>query len=239
MVGTIFLGAVLKGAIGMGLPLIATPTIAVATDVPTSIAIVAIPIVLSNMFQVVQFRRTYVGAVYLPLFLTAAGLGAWFGTGVLVSAPVELLQIALGVAVLIYLAAQAVTRPLMIAPPLVLPLAAPFGFATGVLQGSLGVSSPVSVTYLQAIRLGREAFVGAISSIFLATAVVQMVRLVLNGTLDAERATLGGIGVLPIALGMALGNRLGRRVSPETFRRLVYAMLFAIACVLIADGLSG
>ncbi|WP_420393517.1 sulfite exporter TauE/SafE family protein [Acuticoccus sp.] len=235
---TIFLGSVMKGAIGMGLPLLAIPLLTIALDVPTAIAIVAVPIIVTNTLQVAQFRRALLAQRYMLPFLVAGAVGTFIGTQVLVSAPVELLQVALGVAVLVYLASQ------LALPALTLPLsrasffAGPFGFVTGLLQGAVGISSPVSVTFLQSLRVDREGFVSAISAVFLLFSMVQVSVLIADGTLTLERAGIGALTLLAVAAGMPLGDRLGRRLSADIFRRVIFVALAGIAVLLIANGLG-
>src|SRR3546814_7645556 len=47
-------------------------------------------------------------------------------------------------------------------------LAAPAGFAGGLLQGAAGISAPISITFLNAMRIDRAAFIATISVFFVA-----------------------------------------------------------------------
>ena len=53
VLSTIFIGSVMKGAIGIGLPLLATPVLSMHLGVPAAIAIVSVPIVATNIGQVI------------------------------------------------------------------------------------------------------------------------------------------------------------------------------------------
>src|SRR5581483_4759156 len=52
--GALFLGGFTKGIAGLGLPMIAIPLLAFAVKLPTAVALLVIPTVVSNLFQAFQ-----------------------------------------------------------------------------------------------------------------------------------------------------------------------------------------
>ena len=233
---TVFLGSVIKGAVGMGVPLIATPILSMVVGVPNAVAIVTIPIFVTNFGQVLQFWSEIRQQRFLPVFLVAGVAGTVLGSAILVSVPMAWLELAVSLAVAAYLVLQLARPNLRIAPATSSRLAAPVGFVTGILQGSLGISSMASVTYLTLSGLTRSEFVGAISAIFLVFSLVQMTVLGIAGTLDLELASLGVISLAAVAVGMPIGNRLGRAMAPESFRILVLVVLVLAAVPLFVSG---
>ncbi|UOM33288.1 sulfite exporter TauE/SafE family protein [Acuticoccus sp. I52.16.1] len=238
VLSTIFVGSVMKGAIGIGLPLLATPVLSIYLGVPAAVAIVSIPIVATNARQVVKFRADVFRQRYLAAFLVAGGVGVVLGTTVLVSAPVALLQIGLGGAVLAYLAIQLLMPPLVITPAQSRVLGGPVGLLTGLLQGAVGISSVVSITFLQALRLERAAFVGSISSMFLMFSTIQIAALVVEGTMTREYAALGALSLLAAGAGMWLGDKFASRMTATLFRRVVFAMLGLLSAMLVIGGVA-
>ncbi len=238
VLSTIFVGSVMKGAIGIGLPLLATPVLSMYLGVPAAVSIVSIPIVATNFGQVVKFRRELPRQRYLAPFLAAGAVGVVVGTVVLVNAPVALLEIGLGGAVLTYLAIQTFLPPLVIPDRLSRTLGGPVGFLTGLLQGAVGISSVVSITFLQALKLERPAFVGSISAMFLMFSAIQIVALMVEGTMTLERAGLGILSLLAAAVGMAVGDRFASRMTVTIFRRAIFAMLAFLAAMLVANGIT-
>src|SRR5690606_4573999 len=49
-------GAIVKGATGMGLPLIAVPALAASFGVPHALAIMTVPILVTNIWQIWRYR---------------------------------------------------------------------------------------------------------------------------------------------------------------------------------------
>ena len=95
-------GALVKGATGMGLPLIALPVLTTAFGLQHAVGIMAITQVLTNGMQIWQFReaRREEAMGFLPWFLVAGGFGVVLGTFLLSNLPERILVFSLGVLLL-------------------------------------------------------------------------------------------------------------------------------------------
>ncbi|ABD56717.1 protein of unknown function DUF81 [Jannaschia sp. CCS1] len=228
----------MKGATGAGAPVVAVPMLAVAFDVPTAVAIFTIPNLLSNGWQSWQYRAHQVPAGFTRAFAMAGVAGAGIGTFVLVSVPSALLE---GVAALVICAyiAFRFARPgwqlnLSAAQRIVWPI----GTAAGVLQGAIGVSAPISVTFLSAMRLDRLQFVATIAIFFLSMSLIQIPMMAAFGLLTPHVALLGlGAFVLVVA-AMPVGGLLGRRLPPWAFDWLVLGLLAVVAIRLASSAVT-
>jgi hypothetical protein len=113
-----------------------------------------------------------------------------------------------------------------------------WGAAVGTLSGMMGgVSSlmgPLLITYLVALRLPRETFIGSISVIYLVGVLPLMGAMVSLDLLGVPEAILSGLALAPLFVGMALGKRLRSRVSEPAFRRLLLGFLTVVAVLLLA-----
>jgi uncharacterized membrane protein YfcA len=227
------LGGVLKGATGAGAPLLAVPILAMLYDVPLAVAIFTLPNLLSNTWQGWRFRAHQVGPALTWGFALAGALGAGVGSAMLVSLPSDLLLLGVAVAVFLYIAFRLARPDWGLGLAAATRLATPAGFAAGVLQGAVGVSAPVSITFLNAMRMERTAFIATISIFFVAMAVVQIPLLAAWGVLTPERALLGAAAILPLVAGMPFGALLARRFSKAFFDRLILVILALIAARLV------
>ncbi|ORE94623.1 glutamine amidotransferase [Stappia sp. 22II-S9-Z10] len=235
---TIFIGSVMKGAIGIGLPLLATPVLSIHLGVPAAIAIVAVPIVVTNIQQVVKFRAELPKQRYLVPYLIAGMVGVGAGTFVLAHAPVDVLQIGLGAAVLAYLGSRVLLPPFEVSMEESRRLGAPFGFLAGLMQGAVGISSVVSIAFLTALKLERPGFVGSISAMFLVLSAIQILALLVEGTMTWERFGLGVLSLVATVVGMPIGDRLASRLSMDGFRRIIFVMLALLAALLVVSGIG-
>ena len=227
------IGGVLKGATGAGAPLLAVPILAMLYDVPLAVAIFTLPNLMSNTWQGWRFRRHLLTPALTWGFALAGAAGAGVGSLMLVSLSSDLLLLVVAGAVFIYIAFRLLRPDWALGFGIAERLAAPAGFAGGLLQGAAGLSAPVSITFLHAIRMERAAFVATISIFFVAIAVVQIPLLAAWGVLTAERAVFSALALLPLIAGMPLGAWLARRMSKVFFDRLILAILAVIALRLV------
>ena len=64
------LGGLVKGTLGVGLPLLAVPLMSMVIPSPRAIGMVAVPVVLSNLWQMIDSRRIVQGWLrFWPLII--------------------------------------------------------------------------------------------------------------------------------------------------------------------------
>lgn len=229
------LGGVLKGATGAGAPVIAVPIIAMQYGVPMAVTVLMVPNLLSNIWQGWRFRAHQTSWRFVAVFSGAGAAGAVIGTWALASLPSETLLMLVGVVVLGYVAFRIASPDWRLAHALAQRIAAPVGVVAGALQGASGVSAPVSLGFLNAMRLPRPQFIATISVFFAVMTLVQLPALALAGLMTWERLALSAGAMVPIIACMPLGAWLARHLSAAFFDRLILAMLGLIGLKLILD----
>lgn len=231
------LGGVLKGATGAGAPLIAVPIIAMLYDVPLAVAILAVPSLLANVWQAWSYRRDRPSPGFVAAFAGAGAAGAIAGTIMLANLPSAMLLLMVAAAVFAYIAFRLLRPDWVLSFALGRRLAAPAGFLGGVLQGASGVSAPASITFLNAMKLERPAFIGTITLFFVSMSMVQIPMLVAYGFMTPPIVLLG-LGALGVIIAsMPLGAYLALHVSRETFDRTILVLLAIIALRLVVTSL--
>lgn len=234
----IAIGGLLKGATGMGGPVVAVPMLAVVFDVQTAVAIYAVPNFVTNLWQAWAYRAEHLPGNFGLVFAAAGLVGAGLGTLMLVGLPPDALLIMIGVVVLGYVALRLLHPGWSLDHGTARRIAVPAGVSAGVLQGAVGLSAPLSVTFLSAMRLERGAFIATISGFFIAMSLSQLPLLTAFGLMTGERV-LYGFGALAIMLlCMPIGAALARRISRETFDRVVLAILAVISVRLLWSGIG-
>ncbi|WP_051631228.1 sulfite exporter TauE/SafE family protein [Afifella pfennigii] len=228
-------GGTLKGVTGMGLPLVAVPGLAAFLGVPHALAVLTLPILATNAWQVWVYRAHRRGLVFLPALILAALFGVAVGTFLLTQLPGEILSLALALMVLAYVALRLLQPQWKLALAPARRLAPAVGLVSGALQGATGISAPVSATFISALRLPQPQFVFAVSTLFTGFVLAQIPSLALAGILTPERAAYSLVALLPTFLGLRLGNWLGRYLNAAHFDRLILLMLVLIALKLFAD----
>lgn len=226
-------GAFVKGVAGAGLPVIAVPVLSVFFGVPTSIAIMVIPVLLTNAWQMVEYRKARGEAQFLPWMLVAAVPGILVGTWLLAELPERQLSIGLGGIVICYIVLQLLHPSFNISGTLGRRLAPVTGFLSGALQGSTGISAPISVTFLHSLRLSREAYIFSLSALFLIFSSTQIPTLTYAGFLNRQVLLEGLLAIIPALAMLPVGSFVGRRIRREVFNKIILLVLATIAVKLL------
>lgn len=229
----VFLGGILKGATGAGSPVVAVPILSLLYSVPFAVAIFVLPNLMSNLWQGWQYRAHATRPWFIAGFALAGGLGAGIGSVMLARLPAEALMLGVALVVLLYIAFR-LARPnwqlsRLWGDRLVLPM----GVLGGIMQGAGGISAPVSVTFLNALRLDRAVFITTISVFFAMMSVVQIPALWALGLLGPERLFQGLLAFGLLFAGMPVGERLARHMSASAFDRVMLALLAVISLRLV------
>jgi hypothetical protein len=202
-------------------------------DVPTAVALNALPVLVSNLFQANRggllastVRR------FWPLLITLAA-GTWAGATLIVVLDPRWLLGILGVIVVSFCAISHYRPGLKLPPRAERPVGAAVGLAAGVMGGISTILGPPLIIYVTSLRLDKEAFVAALGTFFLMSGVFITLSFVERGVLDAATAPWSLACVPPVLAGMWLGRRLGRRIDQERFRRIVLIVLFVLGLNLL------
>lgn len=226
----LFLGGILKGATGAGLPVIAIPVISAVYDVRVAVAVMAVPNLVTNVWQVWRHRADRLAGSFGWSFAGWGALGVVVGTTLLVRLPVSVMQLSMVAIILGYIILRAARPDVVLEAGRARRLVLPVGVAGGVLQGATGISAPVSVTFLNAMRLPRLAFIHTISCFFAVMCAGQSVAQVYYGLLTPQLAAVGLAALAPMVLALPLGEWIGRQISARTFDRVMMAFL-AVLCI--------
>lgn len=131
-----------------------------------------------------------------------------------------------------------VAIPLVVFPTLLSNLIL-VGLAAGVLGGSTGIFSPVLASYLHMLRLEKRPFVFWMTMMFFVGNIAQFVSYLRLGLYGGPVMGTAVLACAPMAVGTWAGLRLQDSLHPETFSRIVLALVFLAALNLLARGLFG
>jgi len=228
---------IVKGVTGMGLPLIGVTLLATWFGVPHAIAIMVVPTLVTNAWQLWSYRASWQSGQmpFLVPMLAFGAVGIGAGTWLLVQIDEVMLKLGLAFMLLAYVALRLSSPNFRIGERLGVILSAPVGLAAGVLQGATGISAPIGVTFIHAMRFERSAHVFAVSAMFMVFAIAQVPALTIAGILTPFRWMESAFALLPVALAMPIGTWIGRRVDHATFDKAILLLLTVTALKLISD----
>ena len=232
-----FCGGIVKGVVGMGLPLTALALMTKVLDLRTAVSLLVIPIILTNILQAVR------GGMFLNLLrkfwlmLLVAGAGVFVGVYCLYRFDPSYFLITLGIIVCAYSLNNLYSVRLSISErsmPILSPIVGALsGLAAG-MTGTIGV--PIAI-YFQAIGFKKDIFVQAVGIQFLFTGSILTLALLHQGVFTLENSIISTIAVIPSLIGMFAGKVLRDKVSEEKFRTWLYFVLLFVGFNLIRKGI--
>lgn len=234
----LMLAAFVKGCLGFGFPTIATPAVALLTDIRTAIVILLLPNIAMDALQVARRPDE------IPILLRRHGViylfgvaGTFVGTKLLVTLPTRFAVLALGLLILAFVVMSALELVPRLPPGWERPLAPPLGFATGVLGGLTNVQSPLLVIHFYNLGLQKGEFVRSIAFSFL---IFKLAQLAAVWQFDLVNARLLRLSLLAGALGLGAfwaGVWVQDRADPRRFNRWILAVLAMMGALMVLRGL--
>jgi uncharacterized membrane protein YfcA len=229
-------GAVVKGATGMGLPLVALPVLTAAFGLTHAMGVMVVPLIVTNAWQVWRFRAEARSdrMAFLPAFLVAGIFGIVGGVWLLTNLPERVLIASLGVILIAYVALRLAKPHITLSPTAAKRFGPLAGAGGGVLQGATGISAPIGVTFIHAMSFDRDAHVYAVSAMFLVYGVAQLPAMWFAGAMHPQWLLEGALALIPILLFMPLGQAIAGKLSRKAFDRLILTFLGLIGLKMVA-----
>jgi uncharacterized membrane protein YfcA len=226
-------GGLIKGTLGVGLPLFAVPVMSLFISSTQAIALVSVPVLVSNIWQVWQEGSLKSSLKrFWPLMLTQAIVTvlAVYWT---LSFSVRELNMVLALALILAVVLMAFKPSFNIPPEKEATASALVGTVSGLLGGASSLMGPIVISYLMSLKLKRDEFVGCISVIYLNAAWP------LYGAMwHFDRMSLDDVGysflaIIPMFVGLLTGRKIRHRLSEDTFRRALLGFLTVVAVMLL------
>lgn len=227
------LGGILKGATGAGAPIVTIPVIAAFYDVRVAVIIMVIPNLLTNIGQIYQFRKTILPSFFTVSFAIGGGIGAFVGTILLANLSIKILTLSVAFIVIIYIFLKLIVPSWKLIYKKATKLVFILGAAGGVLQGSAGLSAPISITFLNAMKLERNQFIPTISVYFGVMSIFQMPTLYYYDFLNFEIIIASLVSTIVLLSFMPIGSWIAKSVSKEKFDKITLILLAFIAVRII------
>ena len=223
------LGGILKGATGAGAPIITIPVIAAFYDVRIAVIIMVIPNLLTNIGQLYQFRKTILPKFFTLSFAIGGGIGAFLGTILLANLSIKILTLSVALIVIVYILLKLIVPSWKLTYEKAKKLVFLMGGFGGVLQGTAGLSAPISITFLNSMKLERNQFIPTISVYFGVMSIFQMPTLYYYNFLNLEIVLVSCISTLVLLSFMPIGSWIAKSVSKESFDKITLILLGFIA----------
>ena len=235
--GAFFLGSLVKGALGAGIPAIGMPIMVMVIDPAMAASLFIVPVMIANVWQIWEAGHYREAVRRFWPFLVMEIIGVWFGAGFLTTVEPRLLALVLGVVVVATTLGQIFVqeiRSLRGRARFVHPLG---GLLLGVCGGATGMFAP-TIVYFSALRLEKDLFVTQLALVAMLGSMPLYVRLVMEGHLRLDELEFSAMALVPVGVGLTVGFWARKRMSEVLFRRVVRGALLVLGASLIVRGLG-
>jgi len=228
-----FFAAFVHGSTAFGFPMVATPLLALVSDIHTAILLTLIPTFVVNVVTITsegEVRQAI--RQHLPLAALAM-LGAGLGTMILIVSKPGIFEAFLGFAIIAYLLATRIDfRITWIASH---PRAARllFGLAAGMLGGLTNVMAPVLIIFALESGYNKRELIQASNMCFMSGKLMQLIVFSVHGSFSSEELGLSMGMLLFVALALFIGVRIRRRIHPERYMQVLRGLLWVLAAGLL------
>ncbi len=229
----------LKGIIGVGMPVVALPLLSLFIDIKSAAMLLSMPLIFSNLPQALEGGKTARSLMQLTPVVLGMIPGLFIGVQVLLALDANVARIIAGL-VLIGVGGVTLLAPkLRIQSRLVLPAGVAFGFFGGILGGIAAMAGPLVFIFLLAKGLRGKAFTKEASLYLVVSAGLLAVLLTASREFSWLDVSISTAAMLPVALGMYVGQHMRDRIAPETFKKLVLTAVIAAGVDLLRHGFFG
>lgn len=224
--------AFVHGSVGFGFPMIATPLLAMFTDLQTAIIYTLIPTLLVNILSI-RSEGDFLKAVkrFYPLALLAT-LGSAIGTTLLIKLDTDIFKFILVFAILLYLFFdyKKVKFPWVGNNPKA--SMSIFGIGSGIIGGLTNVMSATLIIYVLESKFTKKEIVQSFNICFLFGKIIQITIFSIAGKFTQVEISQSFIPLVFVALSIFIGIKIRNKINPIVYAKMVKTVLLLIAITL-------
>lgn len=233
----VLISGISKGGFGGGVGGVSVPIMALAISPASAVAIMA-PILIAMDILGLWFYRQQVDRKLLAIILPAGIVGTGLGWLFFRSLDDNWIRLILGVISVVFVAYNLSSSKPKVENP-----SRTKGWFWSTVSGFTSFiahsGSPPLAVFLLGLKIDKAAYVGTVTVFFTVLNAIKIVPYYELGLFSRENLTTAA-WLLPVAfVGIWLGVKLNRHISPKGFFRMVNAMLFVSGVKLLYDGVKG
>lgn len=232
----LFAGTI-KGLIGLGLPTTVLGILAQFADPRQAIALLLLPILLSNLWQIYRgkmlagtFKKLWPFCVTMcVLIYISTQFAATFSTG--------LLTLIVGVVIVVFVVTNVFVKSLQISEKRDRAYQVGLGSVAGIMGGITSLWAPPVVMYLFSKNLSKDEFVASVGLLLMSGCIPLLAGYVTAGLTTPSLLLYSLLMVIPTLIGFSLGEYARSFLKAEQFRKILLVVFFVLGINLIVTQL--
>lgn len=232
------LGGFVKGVSAFGLPTIAVPIIVFFMSLPSAVAIIVLPMIITNFVQMMATGHIKSTIARHWRLLLAVYISLPFGVYLLSTVDTTYLLIGVGCFLIIVASLEIfgvsfafLTDREKVSGPII-------GLFAGIVGGITTLYGTLPVFFFVALGLEKEKFVAVLSVLLFTGSLVLMASLHGGNFINPLEIVYGLLGLMPLFIGMWAGTKVRHRVDQVTFKKIVLMLVMLIGIIMIYRALA-
>ena len=224
---------VIKGTIGFGLPTVSISLLVFFIDVKVIIALILIPTIIVNFYQLsrgVNFKKIFNETKF---FLFSSTIFIFPGSYLLnlINSQFIILFIALVLFINSMLFLTNIKYSLSsYKSPLTQIL---IGSINGVIIGMTSIYTMPLIFLLQSLRYNKDTTVQFLGIAFFLYPIAQLLSFTNLNLISLEIVKISFLALIPIFLGLYIGQKIRKKISESLFQKFFYCMLLMMSLIII------
>lgn len=225
-------GGLVKGLIGVGLPTVTLTLLSFLMDIKESISIILIPIIFTNLYQMLDGK--YLKIIFKDVFYFLVGSVLFIFPGF------YFLIVLKSDNILLILATLLVFNSILSLSKKAITIKSYKSKLTQFIIGSLtGMTTGVTSIYtmpfiflIQSLNYSKDKVIQLMGLSFFIFSVFQFLLFSSQGMINFDKILLSLSSCIPILIGIYIGNRLRKKISETLFKTFFNLMLILMGCLL-------
>lgn len=229
---SIFLGGIIKGAVGIGMSMFSVPIIAFFIPPTTSIMLLCCPVLITNILQI-QFRKGIGSYRFLAMFISLV-IGLIIGGKLILEIDFSTISQIMASLIIVSVTINFLgINFIKIKPVLEKKVTIILGFFSGIIGGLSSMYAPLIIAYLVSVNLEKEFFIRTVATMYFIGSLILYPFFIYNDLGTMVDLLISLLLIIPALIGQYLGTKIRHRISDNFFRKGTFLILFIIGISLL------
>ena len=229
----VFLASMVHGSIGFGFGMISTPIIALFTDIQTTIILMLIPTMITNIISIVNEGKFFEALYKFRFLIMIMMIGSIIGTLLLIYTNSDYFKLLLAFIIFLYLFQSNINLQLSFISKYPKTSTSVVGIVGGIISGLTNIVAPLLIMYSMEHNYTKKDTIQLSNLCFLFTKSSQLVIFLYFGSFTMQIMETSIIGIISVFLGLFIGIKIKRRINAKLYTKILKIVLFTVASVLV------
>ena len=232
IITSVFLGGIIKGAVGIGMSMFSVPIITFFIPPTTSIMLLCCPVLITNILQM-QFRKGIGSYRFLPMFISLV-IGLIIGGKLILEIDSSTIAQIMASLIIVSVTINSLgINFIKIKPVFEKKITIIVGFFSGIIGGLSSMYAPLIIAYLVSVNLEKEFFIRTVATMYFIGSLILYPFFIYNDLGTMVDLLISLLLIIPALIGQYLGTKMRHRISNEVFRKVTFLILFIIGISLL------